>query len=387
MARSLIVLNSRDRGKVSKQLMKVKRALNASGLKAEGPFKDNGDTVTELVKAVRRRMDFSEYNDPVSATLATLSPQNMDGRTSWLKTPFMLGTDPLGMDLDMDFDSAGAIARTRITTVDDHSYREVDIDSLTVLAVAVLRMQDVPAFLAYQHPDESHPAFVLGEIEAALVGFQMAIRPATCILVMDGEMEVHLVHTPYFPGFPEADFAAAIEVLDDEAVSAFMKIKMAYHRTVSLMQDVTTRGPQFHGEGDIRAVEVGHLLYEGTSSWTTEAAEDSVEDAEALAGTRTPVTSVRTIAESRVVHEMICPGCHVKRAIDTIVPEDERSLLGDIVTATCEKDLGSLQRALKKISGSEAIGNLVTYLQLAVEINKHVHPPDGCERVNGSSGN
>jgi len=376
MARSVFVLNSEREKVVSAQFRRAGDELRGCGLKLEGPYADRRDAILEISAEVKCRMERRRLVSPIAAAIATLAPQNLPvSEGSWLGVPFVLNGAS-----STDCDSAGAVACSKIVETGSGRYREADLESLSMLGVAVLRRLGIPAFFAYQHLDHEHWQIKRLKLLAGLLGAQSPSKsPQPCILVMEKTPVMFGLTPPYMVDSPPPQWIAGIEILDDAALRATMQIKSAYLHVKSLMCDIASKTLEFPDEGSLRAMAIGHLLHEGTTSWPAEEAAKGLEAAKALLNSReTAITSMRTIAENGAVHNIVCPVHHSIIASDMILSEDARSLIEDVVRSALEGDASLLPRIAEMLTGHESFLRLMAYMSLAQEMGEHVHAQKEC---------
>jgi len=382
VARSHFVFASENKPVKSVQFEKLRSILSGSSLKTEGPYSDRCDSVSSLVSQVRLRMGHSGQKSPIDATIATIRPQNRDvPDRSWLDIPFV---DGQSKD-DVDYDSAGGIMHTPMTDAGSKKVRIADPESLMLLGVAVLRRLGVPSFPAYQHLDYGSPR--LREIAklAEAEGEKVKLFPISGILTLEGEPGFITFTPPHKRDFPAHAEIAALEVLDDAAMEAYMRIKMAQNLAWSLLRSFSE--PPFYPDcGESRVRYIGHTLHNGMSAWSEKDARRGIfEAASTIDRPVNGAVSVRTMAEKNVVQTLISQIGLISMGTNALAPEPSKKRLKELVkaglgydVARCEELIASLEPAMER---------LMSFLKLAGKIKDHIHPAEGCEAMHNGGSN
>jgi hypothetical protein len=302
MAASKFIINS-ERSKVIKvQYRKLQDDFRDAGLGVDGPYMDRRNAVAELSEEVRLRMR-KGVEHPVAATIATIGPQNVPtSDRSWLKTPFILSSK-----LVNERSCAGEIATARASESDKTPCIAVDLEALSVLAVAVLRRMEIPSFLAYVHFDENNPAIRMRRAIENILGNGPGAPCTPCILAFDKNTTLFSFIPPYTMDFPAPGSVKSLEILDDEAVKALLMMRTAHLQTMGIMRSVKESVEDFPDERRVRAMAIGHLLHAGTEAWSLKDAGRDVRNAAQLIGKdHRQFESVREIAEDELVHPITC---------------------------------------------------------------------------------
>ncbi|NYZ73868.1 hypothetical protein H0O00_01875 [Candidatus Micrarchaeota archaeon] len=381
MSRSLFVLNSERKTVIALQLRKAKDELRTYGLGLEGPYADRRGSILGISREVKHCMEDGTIRSPIAAAIAALTPQNMPGsQRSWLEVPFVVERVS-----STDCDSAGAVACAKIIEAESGRYRAADLESLTMIGVAVLRRLGVPAFFAYHHFDPAHPKMVQLEKLAAILGLQDAAQtPMPSILVMEKTPVLCGFASPHMMSWPPAPWVAGLEILDDEALLALMRIKSAYLYVKSLMRDIASNRVESRDEGDLRAMAIGHLLHRGVVSWPLAEAEKSVADAKALIGSEQTITSMRHVAQT-AVHNITCPLHHTMMANEIILSGDARKIARDAVMGALEGQVISMSRLAEMLSDQECFPKIIAYIALSQKMREHMHAQKDCPVKNTMS--
>lgn len=383
MAKSVFLLNS-GRRKMRAQLRRLE-PLRGTALKLEGPFRDDHGELSRLLDQIRAgRPRCRSAQKPLIATMLALGPQNIPFTTrSWLETPFILGENPE----ETDFSSAGDIAACRPVSAYGSMFRSLDLESITMIAVAVLRRFGVPALFAYQHIDPEQPELKLVALSCLLRGEEAVLNPIPSIVVMDG-LDILAFSPPEISDFPGGRLIKGLEVLGDDALTAVMKIKTAYLNMLQLMDDMGSRSQYFEGEGRMRAISIGHLFYEGISAWRLKEAEQSLKDTEGIMSQGdSGLKSVRRLAEDYQLRTAVCPVHHISLAADIILDREDKELLNHLVGAATRKEFPLLSSIIGQIPDRGSFRKLYAYMEFGKQIKEHLHPAKLCKDIKPSAGN
>jgi hypothetical protein len=378
MARSLFIQNLERPAVLRAQFRKLKDDLRDSGLLLDGPFRDQSEAVAQLSGDITSRMKWGGYGSIVGAAIATLAPQNLpSGERSWLKIPFIVTPNgPAGI-----CESAGSVANIEAGMMGGKPVRAVDMEGLTLVGVAVLRKLGVPAFFSYMHFDKENPKLQALRSLSWLVGSIPAGEPVPAILAMTPEPEFLTFLPPYALSLPTHNAVTGFEVLDDNAVLSLMHMKAAYEYSLSLMRDIATRKAESEDEGMLRIVGIGHTLHEGMSIWSERDARRDAASALALLNPKSGslrMESIRILAESRYVHNLICPVHHNLMASHVMLSDEAKRLLSEIVQRVSHDDPEGMAGFLVSMQDIECVPKLMAYLELSGHISEHVHDRSGC---------
>ncbi|MEW6748754.1 MAG: hypothetical protein AB1295_03545 [Candidatus Micrarchaeota archaeon] len=385
MSKSVMLL-SRSVRKMRPQLNRMQKTLDDTGLALEGPFADRGGSLADLMDEIHDRMRSMPKPDPVLATIVALSPQNQDyAISSNLEVPFVLGETPEGLDCGC----AGSLADSRTHSTAGKEVRVLDLESLTLVGIALLRRMGVPTLFTYNHVDPKHPDILEAMAEHAKHGDMPVITPVPGMFIMcDDGAEVLSFANPEFHEFPAGNLVRGVEVLGDDALRSVLTIKAAYRQAESLMYDVARRGEMYRGEGMKRAMATGHQLHDGTSAWTTDEAEASVGEAEELFGNGgNGIRSVRGFIENMLVRSLTCPLEHALMAADMMLSANEKKIVMNMVMAASRSDEELLLRIIRAAPQSARTSRMVDYMELAEIMKRHTHPSERCAEIDRSSSN
>lgn len=387
MGRSHFIIASGKERVQKAQFRKFNDEFGKRSLGTEGPFADFRNAVEELTGRVKGRM--RQYNEqPVSATITALAPQSNWTPYSWLKVPFILGDNEKHFE-----DNAGAIACSKTIDHEDKKVRPVTLEELTVLAVAVLRRLGVPAFYSVLHPVKNPNG---DEIQQFILPSNPVFLPFVSILhpgiqkpfIFLPESGSKQKATSLLPPFQHSidKPAVALEVLDGGAVLSLLKIKSITAEVAALMRDVAERDPDFEDEGFIRAIGIGHTLFEGENLWTMGEVDSSIQLIRELFGPKADtLESIRQIVEKSDIHKIKCHSCHSKVASEKIVCDSAKEALSWAISFSHDEDEElKLEIDPKKLIGSIAhacVGKLIAYMNLATKMIEHTHPSSECEQV------
>jgi hypothetical protein len=199
MARSSFIILSDNPSMMEAQERKLRYGLRSSGLCLEGPYSDRHDSVSKLTESVRSRSECG-IPDLAMAALATIKPLGPSGRfhteKPWIDIPFALGSNPV----DSDCGYAGGIMHSPTEDGEGGKIRRVDIESLVILGVAVLRRLGIPSFPAYQHPDLDCAVVKNNEADAMKKGIRLNWIPLPGIVAFEDEIRFLSIIPPHTGG-------------------------------------------------------------------------------------------------------------------------------------------------------------------------------------------
>ncbi len=375
MGSSKFILNDRKAGSVRAQFRRLNEAFGDQGLKLEGPYEDKGEEIAKLSSEVKNRMATS-ISHPIMATVATLAPQNLPvNEASWLRRPFVLDQEMVN-----DCESAGMMVGNRVIRKGGREYSAVDLDSLCVVGVSVLRTLGVPSFMAYVHYDTSHRIIQLGALLASITGARPPEKPLPAIMVLDKRSQLFTFAPPYVLEFPVPAHVASIEVLDERALSCILRARAAYIGRNELMSAAAAISVE--GEDNkLRAAGIGHTLFQGISSWTlNELRHDKEIAAHVLSRDPGSVVSIRDHAESDFVHKIVCPVHHMIEASVEILCPEAKEVAAKLLGGLAEGSQVEVSMLAAELVAHPCFEGYREYFELATIMNEHVHPLGECSR-------
>lgn len=372
MGKSLFVPHSQKQPSVEKRL---RDRLGSYGLKLEGPCSDAGKAIERITGNVRRKMKSSTIRDPIAAALATLIPKNVAGGELELDVPFVLGRPGLE---NFRGDSAGAVACSEPTEYGGRMVRQVDMEGLTLMGLAVLRRLGVESFYSYVHFDPNSPKSKLAKIRESLSDVEIVNTP--CILVPGRNSRLVTFVPPSVLPYPLPGSPTVLEVLDDEALLSISRLKLAAAYAETLMVDLSKEKPEYESEWEMRAMMVGHLLFSGLDSWPLDEAESSVIDTISMfdLGNHN-LESIREVAEDKYVDFIMSPDSYVNAAASTILCDDAYKEFSYISENLFDAEGVDVTEILRDIKGHACALRMEAYMCLAVAMNQHIHPAKECE--------
>lgn len=368
-------------------MRKLRDELGGKSLSLEGPYADRGEAIAQIVDGVKTRVKLSPH-DKVMATLLTICPQNTPVKTesSWLREAFIFHR--LRHEESTARDSAGVVASLPTIEHGGDQVRVADFEELTMIGVAVLRRLGIPSHYGILH-FEPHYVNAIAQLYALLrlplpEGAILESRP--CIVLSDEKHRIAKVVPPSVIDEPIGGQVTALEVLDGDALTSILRMRHALGCTNQLILDVAKRGPEFLGEGPLRARYVGHTLFEAMNRWThADANADLLMALQMMGRGRGEVKSIRTEAESEYAHPVACPACHIRRAASAILCEAAKIELDAVepmegaheMTQQVVVDL--VKKLVEIVKDHTCIGRLSVYTSLMGTIIGHIHPPSECE--------
>jgi len=267
MGKSVFMLSAGTEALNRAQMRRLRNELGSGALGMEGPFSDRRGAIEEIADHVRSRTRRSSGSDEIKTAMFTLAPQDLlpDGLPpsycSSLETPFVTGhPDHCGA---AERESAGETASSATVDFRGAKARRASLEELTVLGVAVLRKLGIESFYSVCHFD----AQVLNRVLENF-GAEVVLPPLPAVVVPMGE---RLAMTAVVPQALDPRYSlpiSSLELLDPDALLSFIKMRNSVAYARALMEDVGGRGPEFNGEGNIRAMQVGHTLFEAETLWT-----------------------------------------------------------------------------------------------------------------------
>lgn len=384
MGRSVFILKSKRKAVMKAQFRKLRDEFSGTGLATEGPFGDKGNAVGNLVDDIKKRVKFGTSESAAKAAMLTLGPQNLPTiEESWLKVPFYFGRG-----LHHEIDSAGAVAVCDTVDSQKGKARVVSPEDLTLLAVSVLRRMGVRSHYAYMHIDGDSTVGMLSNMLQSL-GMASAL-PTPCIVI--NEEKPQLV-TPFFPfvmEYPSRIPVGSLEVLDDNAVQALVYIKLADSMKRLLMHDIASESPYATPEmRSIKAIHIGHSLFEGTNLWTDTDVDESVKLSNALFGKDMELESARDKMAMTLMHDIICRHCHTMEAINRFLCDGAREEISDLLEQAAAGDMhgavDAVNQAISSVSDHECYQTFNSYMALALKMITHIHASSGCDETKKNS--
>ncbi|MBD3210397.1 hypothetical protein GF318_03375 [Candidatus Micrarchaeota archaeon] len=365
MGKSVFLKPVERKRAVAAQFRKLRDELEGQSLMLDGACSDRRGRINEITGSVKDRMKIIKNSHPVQATLATMMPSNLpSSEHSWLDIPFAVGSSCNALD-------AGGVACTERKAGELGPVRAADLQELTLLSMAVMRNLGVEAHYGFMHLDHESPSV---RFAMSLIGDSSPLSSPCIILPESGPVIATLV-PPYVISPVSQWRSSAIEVLDDRALLSLLKIKAALGGAVELMEDMGSRPPAFEDEGRLRAISIGHLLYEGITDWTLEEAGHGCKSAQAVFNTS--FQSIRAIFEKEYVHGLTCPLCHSRMAGGAIFCDELKGELGNALNHL-EVDL---QQLSDTISDHACMLIYQQYMGLAAVMQEHIHPAGNCKEM------
>jgi hypothetical protein len=369
MGKSVFLLPSPKAAVNRLQTRRLKDQLG-NGLALEGPFADRRGGVAELVEHVKSKKALSGHVESIKAALSVLSFQNLPElfkSNSSLEVPFIL--DTCVSDSFNTRDSAGAIACSKPTEFEGKLVRVADPYELAMLAVSLLRRMDIECYFSVLNVD---PQIIPIKRKEALG----KVDSPGIIFPNNGQFSIGLMQPPFHLDALSPDQASYMEVLDEEALKAYITFKQCWMGTQILIRDVGTRNPEFPQEYDLRAMDIGHSLFEASMLWRMEEVEWSKESTRLMFGEETvsELKSMREIAEV-VANKILCLNCHMNKAANVILCDGAKKAISNIPMRSLEELF-----TIEELKGYGCITRLKKYLQYAMEIERHNHAPESCEK-------
>lgn len=251
--------------------------------------------------------------------------------------------------------------RTRMITVNEER---------TLAYIAILRMLGMRAFYAALHLRTAYP-----KIKVPIPAVAVASEPLWTVVI---------------PVLRRADqeeargLVSAVEILDDAALQSILHILQAADKLGHLRRDMGERDGLFRGEGILRAIDIGHLLFEGTEMWSIDGSAAGAMAAMGIACMtgRGRIMSVREIVEMYIVQNIIDGEERVETAMAEMLNEETRQEIMWAMGRVFERgDVSSQGLSLMDALAEkhECIRQMVVYLKAADEIPKHMHAAAECE--------
>ncbi|MBD3210395.1 hypothetical protein GF318_03365 [Candidatus Micrarchaeota archaeon] len=374
MGRSLFIVNSRNTDAVRAQFRRFSKDFKGTGLSVEGPFSDRRLSVESIAEHVRKRMHFCKINRPAETVVSTVAPQNM--RTSfrsWLEVPFIL--DELGLE-PFPVGCAGDIPLIEPVDYKSAAAIPASLQDLNLLAVSVMRRLGVPTHYAYLHYDEGICPATLRQQVSSFSGVPFEI-PLPCFVVQGDGTGIHSLQHPFKLKYPNSISGNAVEILDDDAVSAILRLRQARRLRTSLLYDAMFRDYAVVAlTGHLKAMEMGHLIYEGAMLWKRHDVMKTIDTMFSLAGDQPRFTSIREIAEDRYVFDITSVDKHALDAANCLLSEGSREKLFDFLYK--KPGMGVAEGAEKVLSGEPDYPSFAYYTAMIDMILFHIHPESEC---------
>ena len=371
MVRSVFLVNSQQPHTIEKRL---RRELEGYGLEMEGPCSDARKSIERIAERVRGRMKSDASKTHLQATMETLAPRYFPGAESCLDVPFILCSPNLE---GFNTDTAGAIACSEPTEYEGKVVRQVDIEELTLVGLAVLRRLGIESFYSYLHFDPNNPKVKQARLLGSIANIEVMNNP--CIFVPGQEPQLLVFMPPSTMNYPKPGVSAVLEVLDDDSLLSISKLKLAAAHAKTLMKDVAKEYPEFMEEWELRARMVGHLLHQGTSLWSLKEARLSVEVTMMMYDVEDyELESIREIAERKYVQPLTYHNSYILKAADTILCEDAHDIFFGLVERHFDGVDVDIMNLLQNISDHLCAKRLDMYLHLADMMNRHIHPLREC---------
>ncbi|MEW6722918.1 MAG: hypothetical protein AB1324_06675 [Candidatus Micrarchaeota archaeon] len=377
MGSSRFMLSAGKNDSLKAQYREVKDAFGDAALMVSGPYRDAGRRVEGIAEDIRSSMKWQFFRRPIDATMAALSPRNMfpRGKTA-LEVPFALSSRPLHTACD----SAGDVAGAETEWMEGKAHRVVDLASLDLLAVAVLRRLGIPSLLAYAHPDRSDPAVVMLDTIAAATG-QQGVRSTPCIIALEREPVILNFIPPFSLELGSSGWVHSVEALDSDAVLSIMRLRSAHRHARKLMGQVADGALLSIAEGRILSASIAHTLFDGIGLWSCGEAEGAARAAGRARHGRDGVVSIRELAESEHVHTLTCPIHRAIEASGAILCESAKEELSAALGAVIRGERVPQEELSLVMSSHPCVLRLAEYGKIAESMDAHMHPAKGCEDV------
>jgi hypothetical protein len=380
MVKSLFLFPSTNPAFNRAQIRKLRDEFGPKALLCEGPFSDWRGGVKKLIRHVKSH---SCSQSRLAGVLGTLSPQNLPEclrmTDSRLKVPFVFGE--MAPDISNPRDCAGVIACSDPIEDGKKKARVADFEELTMLGVALLRSFGIESYFSMITLIRNQMDVPNTYPHADIV---LANRP--CIMLPDDDqLNLAMFMPPFYTPCSEDTPIQYIEVLDSQALEAILKMKLAKSYAEALMDCISSRSPEFEGEGMLRSMQIGHMLYEGADQWTLPEAQESILLASEMFGPRktSSITSMRELAEDEFVHKIECPSCHLTKAANIMLCDKAKtSIIESILQASSLDEVFGL---IEPFQDHDCIAKFVIYISFAVNINFHTHNPSECTDGKGEN--
>jgi|GEM_PF-3998938 len=384
MGRSVFILNSPRQAVMKAQFRKLRDEFGGKGLGIEGPFCDRGNAVDNLVGDIRRRTKSPTAASAAEEAMLALGPQNLPMcKETWLKVPFYFG-----YGLHHEIDSAGAVAACKTVNHQAGKARVVTPEELTLLSIAVLRRMGVSSHYAYMHLNENSPAGMLSRVVQSLgTGSPL---PTPCILITEGNPQLVMPFPPFVVDYPNSRSLASLEVLDDNAVQSLIHIRLADSMRKMLMHEMVTKNPYATPEVcSMKAIHIGHSLFEGINLWTDSEVDESFALSNTLFGRDLELETARDIVAFNLLHDITCRHCHTREAMDTFLCDDARRTIMNVLDEADVADIHEatyvVDEAIASVSYHSCFQLFDSYMSLAAQMNYHIHPSSGCDEIKQNS--
>ncbi len=372
MGRSVFIVNSQQPASVERRLHD---SLGGYGLKLEGPCSDMRGAIDKITKKVRKLVKAGAYSNPLEATAAELSPQNVPGsKKSSLEVPFVLGC--VGVD-GIQGETAGAAACTEPIEFEGRKVRQVDRDELTLVGLAVLRGLGIESFYSYIPADPDIPKVKLAKHLGSKKAIEVLANPA---ILVPGEEQLVTFLPPEVSPYSLSEPSHVLEVLNDNAVLSLSRLKLAAAHAEALMEAVSEKQAEYGNGWQLKAMMIGHLLYLGINAWPLEEARTAVEVTRMMFPLDNgDLESIREIVDDRYVHPLTCPSDHMIMAASRMLCEDARGLFFENLEKFDGTGPEDIMQLFENIGHYESTIRMIVYMRLAVMMLEHMHPLVHCE--------
>ncbi len=168
------------------------------------------------------------------------------------------------------------------------------------------------------------------------------------------------------------DSPLSFEVLDGDALISLIKIKNAFLRATRLMKGIANGAPA----AERAAMDIGHMLHEGTTLWTTDQAMESTRSSIGFFGSGE--RSARLEIEESIVYAMTCPGHHLMAAACAMLETEAMTDFFRSIGYVNHIDGWIDAWAFMNTPDTPAFRPLKEYMKLALVMNEHLHPASEC---------
>jgi hypothetical protein len=369
MGKSVFLLPSKNASFNRAQVRRLREQLGA-GLALEGPFSTNTPAFDNLVDHVHSRLKFGD-DGLRKSVLFSLMPRNVHSEgKSWLRVPFCLAQKNPTFN---DECTAGEISARKTDTHGEQKVIHADAEELTLLAVALLRAQDIPCYYAVHHHENGMVEKIFDKITDGTIPNGLPI-----IIVPDSKTTILTLYPPYEYPIAESIESMYFEVLSEDALMSFLKLKKASMQTRKLIENFANGEREFPGEEQVRAQQIGHTLYEGKILWTPDEADSSIEVANSIFNTRRELQSLRHKAESEHESWITCQFHHSLEAVLEIAGVEAIRNLRQILERT--SSIQEFMEVFQENVSQKAVQRFVEYNKIAMKILDHIHDPDQCAK-------
>ncbi len=359
MATSTFILNTARKPLIKAQTRILEDRLGDQGSSLKGVFADRNGQIEELAGLARYAMELWSLS-PLKASLSVLRPANdaSKGR-SMMKVPFKILNDRSPHTLD----SAAAIASKEPTEDNGGQVIELNVMEHTMLAIAVLRRMGIRSSFCFMGtgacpPGESYPVIFVHQEDPLIM------CPASSAIS-------HLPITGSEDAAAKTLENLTMEVLDDDALSAYIQITRAYRAVCTFMEEVKADSLPALARPMV-SVSLGHELYAAAQSWDIRDALKAKEQLKEMIGPSCPpASSIRELLERGYVGRVRDPGSHLA--------EFAKGLGIELPSSADKEGVKELIQTVVR-HPNEILGLLDEYGQLMRSMISHFHPLSECKK-------